>query len=936
MRASFLLRAWTAGWLLLCTGLAAQAAATPLSADEAQAVLAEAELAMRLPSRQRQGFRAQLATPERVERLLHSPALAEASEPLRAQVLALAGPGEGLRFDQPSDVLALLERLLPAELARARDARRPLFSLDLPGPYPHWSGASIAWAGLWHCWPRAAWLEPQRSPFRRGAEVDHAPLAGPGGAVGAEEFRTCLNHHNGAQHLLGEAERAAAQAALQDMTARATPVLSAAFARHLRRAGCAGQGPDDCVLVLLAWSQLAPADPELWQALQRLESAVAPSAPLPGWRKDPGSYQGHQTLGEPRHVELTRRAAFLRAKLAALLAEPARRAGPAFGTLLAQLSELARQHADTIDWRWSQFDLRSDARFNPWALLHLGAEEGVFDAVLAHLDREVAAASSCPPQQLWFESSGRWGEELRSLLAERAQRRPGPSCHGLDWAALRAGATPALRALRERQLARLPAVSGAERERILSGLTANGADCFAAPLPAAVPVAVAAACRRWIHAPQHAPLKALMPGRSVDAETEFQTQTWRAPGGHQAPDWDWLEAGAEGLSAPVAAQWRALLAGLQAEGRKVFEATQWRRPGHSQVLVQLVLADNAGTRQRFTLSAQGLQRFEVPPRFEKRDATPLEIVRVSDLDQDGRLELWWAQAHQFERCDGSPADLQRDLHCRQTHAELGEIDGDSLGYFVADAPQAAGAPAAELPPSWHRPRTGEVCNEAHVARWLAAPLKLRFGRSEAPRANEVLRWTCAAHPDEPGQLLVALFHASARADRQGFVLALVDTGPGRLLRHGRMAVEVDALDQAGGALALDTAPYSLQPGRRAIGVRMAGADSPRWAEGGQGDYLTLFVPEGDKNYRLVLERLPMSTWSLGGDLPACFQPGQTGCIRFEARRSLSLANSQTAGWRDLILREQIRSEPPGHHPGPDADPAPLPKLLRMGSKGRYQ
>ena len=59
---------------------------------------------------------------------------------------------------------------------------------------------------------------------------------------------------------------------------------------------------------------------------------------------------------------------------------------------------------------------------------------------------------------------------------------------------------------------------------------------------------------------------------------------------------------------------------------------------------------------------------------------------MSDLDGDGNLDLWWAEV--FNICAGDASDRKRRADCSATSADMGEVSGDSLTYFVR-SPKAA-------------------------------------------------------------------------------------------------------------------------------------------------------------------------------------------------------------------------------------------------------
>lgn len=202
-------------------------------------------------------------------------------------------------------------------------------------------------------------------------------------------------------------------------------------------------------------------------------------------------------------------------------------------------------------------------------------------------------------------------------------------------------------------------------------------------------------------------------------------------------------------------------------------------------------------------------------------------------------------------------------------------------------------------------RDDQPCDLPLVAQALAQPLAVKFPDGENP--GEVIAIVCKGHPQRRDVTIVALFHVlvdqrgEQRDDVSGFVAALVDAKRRVALSLYRATVEGDAsIRVGGGSLWLDTARYDLAPGVRAFGVRMDIGYSPRCAEGGTSQYLSLFVPDGNR-LRPVVQSQPTQGWQVlewdtDANSGACTQARvDTTTLSFALRRSA------TNGWRDLDL-----------------------------------
>ena len=173
---------------------------------------------------------------------------------------------------------------------------------------------------------------------------------------------------------------------------------------------------------------------------------------------------------------------------------------------------------------------------------------------------------------------------------------------------------------------------------------------------------------------------------------------------------------------------------------------------------------------------------------------------------------------------------------------------------------------------------------------------------------------CRAHPLRPEQTIVALFDNLTDKEgqpaeyRKGFVFAVIDVKRRQLLALYREDIEEDASIRIGESnLKIDTGRYNLAPGVRALGVRMNFGHGPRCAEGGESDYLTLFVEDG-RQLKPVLRNLPMRRWRVTNGRTTCSQGG--GDVNYtidSVTLTLEMAATVTAGWHDIdvVARHNI-------------------------------
>jgi len=166
---------------------------------------------------------------------------------------------------------------------------------------------------------------------------------------------------------------------------------------------------------------------------------------------------------------------------------------------------------------------------------------------------------------------------------------------------------------------------------------------------------------------------------------------------------------------------------------------------------------------------------------------------------------------------------------------------------------------------------------------------------------------CKPWPPSAGKVVAAVmaFEQGSDGERQWLgVLALLDARTNRILHSHRFKVGEDAVTSVGEySLRLDTAPYALAPGVRALGLRYSSASSgPSAADARYGDELTLFVPEA-RQLRPVLG-LPMSSaQAIKGCLGSC-----PNAVWDEATLTIAVGAAGPQGWNDLLVTAAVVRE----------------------------
>lgn len=669
----------------------------PLNPQELAAVIGEIEAMVKTDESQVHAFVVREATPARIDRLYRMPELLRLDKVHRENGLIFAGQGSLLSFDTPSDILAKVSAWFPAEIAAARAAGSNSFfgHIDLWGPYPNWGDEQTAFLTLWNCMPQIAWLKPAENPFMRRLNDGLPFMAIAARSSNELDFGYCVRERSGLRPAWTEEDIPVVRQEVRGMGEKATPVLQRKFAEFLTANRCQGTGPDDCVLILLLWSSLSPADAGLAAAIQRLEAEVAPDTPLPELQKPAEQYDDGAQEGERRFDEALRKAAFMRAKLLSLLHAPAAWPAQALPTALHQLTRLQQAFSAAIDRRWSHYALGYyNEPVNPWPVLALDAAntpraQAAITAELAAIGDDVP----CAVFEHWFEHGG---EALQTAYALRRLTANQPlRCASPDWEWLKQGESEQARQLRAVYLA-LPGHvgSGAMQDWLLSGLTDNGESCFSNE-GAAVAYWLQGLCNVWISEPQsvqftrgHSRL------RLSDAEAFDKVPLEPIPAAVLAQDANapreleqWLGRFVQDADADVGRKLHTIAAELTHRGTSVYAATQWNHPGHDTALIELQIGMTEqssepawpfmGSRILLVIEPNDVRLAGVPQRFAYQYDEG-EITRVSDLDEDGNLEVWFAGT--FGECDGE--DLQPGVDCAVETIHMGEIAGDAVSYFA--------------------------------------------------------------------------------------------------------------------------------------------------------------------------------------------------------------------------------------------------------------
>lgn len=881
---------------------------SPLKLQELNAVIQEIKAMVHTDEEMVDSFVVHEATPERIDRIYQMPEFIQQDKVIRENGLIFAGQGSLLFFDKPSDIIAKIATWFPSEIsaAKVRD-ELSISDIYLYGPFSNWKDEQTAFIVLWECMPRNAWVNPMQNPYKPTRTGDFFAIADR--SSGDFNFNTCVHERSGLPLFFHSQEKANffKKQAL-DIGNRAAPVLQRKFASFLSTNRCKGTGPDDCVLILELWGSLAPADAELAIMIQSLEPDVTNSAKLP-----PSNFHTAYPEGVAGFENVARKAEFLRIKQSSIESAPNAWPQQALQLTFTQMSGVLQ------NYKGIQFDFgktpQTQAAF--FAELEMLYKKSSCDVIDSMLIRKPA---------------------LRTTFALTHILDFNPNCFitpGWDWEWLYNGESDEAIDLRNRYIALLGhQESGAVHEMILVNLTKYGNSCLSRDA-----FWLKELCSPWLSEPQTAALELNNRQLRLNKTKQFKATPLQLPPQITPTMEAWLSNLVKGMGAVDQAKMQAFITEINSTKGTIASAAWWKQAHQETSVLDLHLYLNVngrpyselgmlpygGSHVLLIFNKKSFNIVGVPSRFVN-EHDQRELINVSDIDNDGNIEVWFAEA--FRTCKGDETDLQRNLDCTAKTADMGEVWGNTLSFFIKTPKTRNNTKAHKNQiPSYdydavltkyaqHKNTYGynkQACNIRLVGAVLKSKLDIDFGEGgNSGEHGDLIDMTCKQHPWHAEQTIVALFHglkdqpaeSSGQLEKKGFALAIVDIKKNKVISLYRDTIEEDATTRVFGAgLSIDTARYNLAPGKRAFGVRMGIGYSPRCAEGGENDYLTLFVEEKTQ-LKPVLKNFAMNTWSITEGSNGCgygTEDFTTDSVSFV----LGVAKTATNGWRDI--------EVTGHH-----------------------
>lgn len=928
----------------------------PLTPTEFNAVVREIEAMVKTNESKVTEFIVKEATPDHIDRLYAMPELKQLPKNIRENGLIFAGRGSKLlTFEKPSDIITKVNSWFPSEfrvLQGAKEKNLWTGTIRLWGPFENWDAEPMAFLALWNCMPQIAWINPDRNPFERDPSISSGlhPIAARTNNEKESDFGFCVRERNGYKGGDTMEEYHVNQDKVHRFAALATPILRDKFAHFLANNRCQGTGPNDCVMVLRLWASLLPADTKLAAMMQKLEAEIAPEMDLPPLSKPFTDWAGSERHdGEERFNAGLRQAAYYRAKLLSVINAPDAWPAGALATTFNQMTRLRQAFTGPFVERWNYTLDYQNGPVNPWFVLSYYSQltKSLRNAIATEIDT-LGEDVPCEVFKQWFDLGGKTLSTefaLKELSTGRKHR-----CANPDWSLVVHEKSSDAQALRKQALDLMnKPQSGSARDELLSSLTDNGARCFDRKMLAEA-AWMKKLCKTWISEPQTASLPTLKyTGLKFQNKSKFKSSISSSIGGDATSTIGatstWLMHLVQNMDEAAQTKMQFFTDRLKRnEHLWITEATLWEHPKHNSALIELTLTNRlpvedtksliSDNRILLVMNNDDFQLIDVPSRFLARnDRDP--IVNVTDLDEDGNLEVWLAES--FRDCQGNDTDLDREWDCSARNAMMGEINNDALSYFV-QTPRSANRMMVRKSKSLadvfgadgsatNLMNDQRPCNAVRVGDAFPKKTSIDFRLRE--HEGDLIDLVCQPHPLNKNLIVAAFFHdlKDKRGQileedengmtKKGFVAAVIDSKNDKVVSQYRSTISEDATTRIGSSsLLLDTARYNLAPNIRALGVRMSISYSPKYAEGGDGDYLWLFVEEG-RHLRPVLKNFPMSHWEITDGSTVC-GPDQGGYTIDNVTLTLAVSPSKTNSWHDLkvmahhkIETQSCEAESPG-------------------------
>lgn len=791
-------------------------AGTNLSASEESLLLKEINRMRETNEENVVEFSSKIITPENIKAFIAQPKFGAYDNMIRSNALIFAAQTDLLTFEKFSDIQQKMSTWFPAETNGARTGKDSFFNkIIFLGPYSNWPVESMAFGALRECMPRSTWLHPQKNPYGYDSQ-----LTDNGGNY---TFIKCFENRVGRIHV-AEGDALYKKSLLEKKTIQelVAPYLENRFEQHLKKYQCKLTGADDCVLVLSMWAALNPKNKKLGQFIPLIESQLA-------------AVKGNiETDSKPRKM------AFLQAKM---------------------LYQLIQQQDITDEL--AQAIIINHIVINSHPNLDLKYFLNFTKPINSEFYRQVPILLSSNNCELINSQILSKDVEWDFVLKAMTKTGKLPCNYYLDTRALfdDDNKNDALKKAYLAIILKEGAVK--EREAYISDFLNHGDDCFSAKAKQLSPEN-RQLCKIYVHEKETTEFERMQATKSktfikttVNIDESLKKTLKPASWVYQ----HFLPVLGESASLKLKNKINDIV--KNDPDFYLAEITVWQHLQHENIFIHMQFDGNTRDLELWlTANMSGYQSLELPGRFQVRRGVEVavevnDIVKVTDLDSDGNLELWIHddENYRFDECKDDETDLKRNIDCTLPLAKMGEINHGMLTYFAKNKPINK-TPISHLfegdkdyPAYDYAPR---YCNELLIRAAIASKFTLKTD-------VEVLGLACEENQMHPGRHLVAFFHT---INESNFKLALIDVDVKnkKIYHQYNRTIESDAMtNPQNGGIAIDF--LDVAEDKKAIKITLNINRSPRCAEANENNLMSLLI-EDKNSYRPILQDMVMYRWQL--------------------------------------------------------------------------
>lgn len=865
-------------------------------------------------------------TTRNIRQLLVNPQLLRESHKIRKAAFFAAGATGGLTYTKPSDTMRLIQSIAPTEFEQAAGRYRSnefwlhldFNSHDVGGPYPGWTDESSTFFAMLHCMPRGVWFEQEKDALFNDNHMYKMVSVNASGSGGHPilDFKYCVEDlASRAIYQLHDAlyktEKGREQIKLliADYTQHIKKVLSNSFYNYLSKEECTITGPDDCLLSLMQWTEMSPDDPRIAAIIKKYESEP--------------EFLSKAILNHNNNRLLV----FKHSKLASMIHAP-----DAWSDL-----DVKNEVTDLIqlDDKYIKFDgagQYSAFFYEVWGNVMDLATDPKRAEILFSIFEPYDKASTCAATARDMLQSSSVSNLLYLTYLKNNEKFP--ACSTLTWQILATGKGEFDEKSRSLVVDIINNTnSGVIRDDLVRRIVNFDGSCMSKEEESHWAYDL---CHKYTPLPLERRLISSDSNHDLDLtpQKKFNVYHFSVEKNNHEEITNYnedlfLQQLSIGANNDVVNKLKDMFSYIYDNNGHITNIDIWKHPHHSRAIARIHSEEKGkesylqGHVHYLLITPHELVNLTIPTDFDTAHENKFEnneLLYVSDIDSDGNLELWFSKNE--HECKHDQTDLERDIQCNLTTMKIGEVDHDIVTSFIDNNLTKVIPPSNE---SFNDPKltyavpqepkqegshyeTEQPCNLELIKNRFRDEDGLFTLGDETYNDDDFVDYACKTHPKNPDQTIFAFFthtddatHTNDDQEKYLLTVALIDLKKKSVKGMFTSEYEEDGTTRiSDNSIHIDTARYNLSSSIRAFGIRLHIGYSPRYAEGGDDNYLSLFIESGNQLKRVLADYTTESWHIVEDDDGKCFD-SENGCEYARTNSYISIAPSMTNGLHDLIV-----------------------------------